>query len=63
MLQEKQEVAWQVAEMIVKEVIEITLETNEDWRCLIHGFWTSSLYYVTMENVLKDNLENAGIIS
>jgi len=30
MLQEKQEVAWQVAEMIVKEVIEITLETNED---------------------------------
>jgi len=29
-LQEKQEVAWQVAEMIVKEVIEITLEQNEN---------------------------------
>ena len=30
MLQEKQEVAWQVAEMIVKEVIQITLEANQD---------------------------------
>jgi len=28
--EEKEEVAWQVAEMIVKEVIEITLEPNED---------------------------------